>query len=464
MEWSAFHTLYYRLLDLFAAGTIRRLMITVPPQHGKSTASSVMLPAYLLGLDPDRRIAIASYSASLAQKFNKRAQRIMEQPFYTELFPETVIKGSGSRSNSYIRTAEQVEVIGRDGSLTAVGREGPLTGNAVDTFIIDDLYKDAMEANSPVVRENCWEWYTSVVRTRQHNRSQELIVFTRWHNEDLIGTITEREKVVELTSWAQLDSPDPACWYLLNLEALKESPTTELDPRQRGEALWPSRHSTELLQEKRRLDPLRFESMYQGHPSDAAGLLYGDRFMGYSKLPTDIIRRGNYTDTADTGDDYLCSVCYSVGDDELVYIEDVLYSREGMEVTEPLMAEMLLRNGAIDAVVESNNGGRGFARNVQRLAPKVNVAWFHQSANKEARILSNSSSVVSSLRFPQDWRERWPDFAAHLMSYNRRFRSNRWHDAADVLTGIIETECTKVLKKRIYNSSFKIRNYAYPKE
>ena len=79
-----------------------------------------------------------------------------------------------------------MEIVGRDGGLLSVGREGSLTGNRVDCFILDDLYKDAMEANSPLVRENCWDWYTSVVRTRMHNASSELIVFTRWHDEDLI--------------------------------------------------------------------------------------------------------------------------------------------------------------------------------------------------------------------------------------------------------------------------------------
>ena len=88
-----------------------------------------------------------------------------------------------------------MEIIGRSGELLSVGREGALTGNRVDCFILDDLYKDAMEAQSPVVRENCWEWYTSVVRTRMHNASRELIVFTRWHEEDLIGRLCKSENV-----------------------------------------------------------------------------------------------------------------------------------------------------------------------------------------------------------------------------------------------------------------------------
>ena len=395
LEW--FHRTYYRVLEAFAEGRVRRLMISMPPQHGKSVGATTLLPAYLLGLDPDLRIAIASYSASLASKFNRRVQRILCSAEYGELFPDTTIK-RGSKPPEYIRTADEVEIVGHEGSLLSVGREGSLTGNRVDCFLLDDLYKDAMEANSPLVRENCWEWYTSVVRTRMHNASRELVVFTRWHEEDLIGALAA------------------------------------------GEALWPARHDAALLHAKRALDPLRFECMYQGRPSVREGLLYGDQFAEYDALPREIVRRANYTDTADTGDDYLCSMSYAVDTDGTIYVTDLVYSREGMEVTEGLVADLLLRSDTRTAAVESNNGGRGFARAVQRLAPAVRVEWFHQSANKEARILSNSATVLHTLRMPRGWNLRWPELYAHLTTYRRQFHANRWHDAADVVTGIVERE------------------------
>ncbi len=437
LEW--FHRAYYRVLEAFAEGRVRRLMISMPPQHGKSVGATTLLPAYLLGLDPDLRIAIASYSASLASKFNRRVQRILCSAEYGGLFPATTIK-RGPKPAEYIRTADEAEIVGREGSLLSVGREGSLTGNRVDCFLLDDLYKDAMEANSPLVRENCWEWYTSVVRTRMHNTSRELLVFTRWHEEDLIGMLLRREKVVELRAWSDLDRVPADGWLALNFEALKTAPPSEIDPRQAGEALWPARHDAALLHAKRALDPLRFECMYQGRPSVREGLLYGDQFAEYDALPCEIVRRANYTDTADTGDDYLCSVSYVVDADGVVYVTDLVYSREGMEVTEGLVADLLLRSDTRTAAVESNNGGRGFARAVQRLAPAVRVEWFHQSANKEARILSNSATVLHALRMPRGWQLRWPELYAHLTTYRRQFRANRWHDAADVLTGIVERE------------------------
>ena len=333
-----------------AAGRIRRLIVTMPPQHGKSVGATTLLPAYVLGLDPDLRVAIASYSGALASKFNRRVQRIVESREYAALFPATTIK-QGAKPPGYIRTADEVEVIGRRGGLLSVGREGSLTGNRVDCFILDDLYKDALEANSPIVRANCWEWYTSVVRTRMHNASRELIVFTRWHEEDLIGTLAAREPVVEFTRWAQLDGLSSDTWLHLNFEALKASPPTEVDPRVPGEALWEGQQGRALLEAKRRLDPLQFESMYQGHPSSREGLLYGLNFAEYDQLPHEIVRRANYTDTADTGDDYLCSLSYAVDADGVVYITDAVYSREPMEVTEPLVAGMLLRSDTRQAAV-----------------------------------------------------------------------------------------------------------------
>ena len=127
LEFRWFHEAYYRVLEAFAAGRVRRLIVTMPPQHGKSVGASTLLPAYLLGRNPDLRIAIASYSASLASKFNRRVQRIIDSPEYAAFFPETTIK-RGARPPEYLRTADEVEIIGHRGGLLSVGREGGAHG------------------------------------------------------------------------------------------------------------------------------------------------------------------------------------------------------------------------------------------------------------------------------------------------------------------------------------------------
>ena len=454
LDPTPFHRRYYDILDRFASGRIRRLIVSIPPQHGKSTAASQLLPAYILGKNPSANIAVASYNMALASRFSRQVQRIMSEQLYKAAFPCTRLREAAARGSNYVRTAEEFDIVGTGGRLLAAGRESSLTGNTVDVFILDDLYKDAMEANSPVVRDNTWAWYNSVVKTRLHNGSQELIAFTRWHDDDLIGRIEAHEQVVELTDMEELASVPPDAWVKINFEAVKASAPSPLDPRAAGEPLWPERHSLELLRQKRQLDPFVFETMYQGHPASREGVLYKE-FAVYRDLPEDTVRRGNYTDTADTGGDFLCSVCYETGRDGVIYITDVVYSRESMETTEAEVAEMLRRNHVQVARIESNNGGRGFARAVGKLVPETQVEWFHQSRNKEARILSNSAAVNRSVAMPENWQIKWKEFHNDLATYRRLYRANRRHDAPDVLSGIIETETEQYEKKKIKAFGFK---------
>ena len=205
---SQFHKSYYKILDKFAKGELRKLMIQAPPQHGKSLGSSRLLPSEMLGYNPDLKICIASYAATIAKDFNRDCQRIIDSNEYRDIFPDTQLNGSNvvTVSNNYLRNSDVFEIVGHRGSLRVVGRGGALTSKTVDVAILDDLYKDAQEANSPVVREGAWDWYTKVLRTRLHNESQQLIVFTRWHPEDIIGRIIESgEQVIEAKNWSDLE-------------------------------------------------------------------------------------------------------------------------------------------------------------------------------------------------------------------------------------------------------------------
>ena len=172
-------------------------MITVPPQHGKSEGSTRRLPAYMLGVNPDLRIAVSSYNSTFASKFNRDIQRIIDTPEYNHVFSDTLLSGSIKQSSQFLRNSTEFEIVNKKGSLKSVGRGGALTGNPVDVMIMDDLYKDFAEGNSPIIRDSVWDWYTTVVKTRLHNDSQELIVFTRWHEDDLIGRL-EKKKVLLL--------------------------------------------------------------------------------------------------------------------------------------------------------------------------------------------------------------------------------------------------------------------------
>lgn len=430
-----FHQNYYHILDLFAKGKIKRLIISVPPQHGKSQNSSIQLPAFMIGNNPDLRIATVCYSATKARKFGRKTKQLMSEKTYQECFDSRL---STRVDANYINTAEEMEIVGHDGSLKMVGYEGGLTGDPVDVLLMDDLYKDWKEANSPIIRENVKDWYISVADTRLHNNSQQLIVFTRWHEDDLIGFIEKNEEVITIKNWSDIENPNPDKWYKINFEAIKTGQPTEIDPRKEGEPLWPERHSLKKLNKSREKDPMMFDCLYQGNPSNAAGVLYGSDWKTYKEKPTVIVRK-NYTDTADTGDDYLCSIDYDVCADGLAYIVDVIYTQEPMEVTEPYTAGMMLKNRVKYADIESNNGGRGFARKINEICMGlVNINWFYQSDNKESRIISNAATVKQKIVFPDDWHLRWPDFYLHIIRFKRNFKSNKNDDAPDVLTGIVE--------------------------
>ena len=437
-----FHEVYYHVLDLFAKGKIKKLMITMPPQHGKSEGSTRRLPAYVLGRNPNKKIAIISYSSTFAKKFNRDIQRIIDEDVYYRLYPETVLNESNvvTISSNYLRNSEEFEIVGKKGSLKAVGREGALTGNPVDMMLMDDLYKDHKEGNSPIVRQAVWDWYTSTADTRLHNDSQQLIVFTRWHEDDLIGRIEKKEKVVNIKSLEHLKTVPPDAWVKINFEAIKVSEKTPIDPREKDTALWEKKHSLKKLKRSKSLDSEMFECMQQGNPESKAGMLY-DTFKTYDSLP-ELREKKNYTDTADKGEDCLCSINYALPldtNDKNIYILDILYTDEPMEKTEGWTANMLNKDKINLVEIESNNGGRGFARAVEKLVSNnVTIHSFTQSQNKESRILTNKSAVNNRIVFPSDWSIKNPDFYNHVTKFKKMFKANKQDGGPDVLSGIVE--------------------------
>ena len=456
-EATPFHRTYYAVLDAFAHGHIRRLIIQAPPQHGKSQGSSRHLPAFMLGLNPDLRIFIGSYASTIACDFNTDVQRIIDTEEYAALFPGTAISGSrfaGGKEGK--RTSEVFEIVGRGGSLRAVGRGGSLTSKTVDVSILDDVYKDYAEGNSPIIREAAWKWYTTVVRTRLHNNSQELIVFTRWHEDDLIGRIEQSgERVIEIRSLSELSDIPRDAWAKVNFEAIKESEASELDPRAEGEALWPEHHSKEKLLAQKALDPVQFNCLYQGNPSSAEGRLY-HAFRTYTDKSEwgEYVRSGCYVDVADEGNDFLFAACYDIFrspsdifDEQrkrfvpllFALITDIEFTDAGTDVTTVTVPAMINRNGTQKAWIESNNGGSQFAKTVM---PKVrcHVESFYQGGNKESRILTASAMVNTQIIFPFGWEVRFKPVYEHLTAFLRNFKGNKHDDAEDALTGIFEKE------------------------
>jgi len=278
-------------LDNLSKGKLKKLMLLVPPQHGKSELATRRFPAFQLGVKPTTKIAICSYSDTLATSFNRDIQRIVDDLPYHDVFPKTILSSSNvvsSSKSSYLRNADIFETVGYRGFVKTVGVGGSLTGTPVDLGIIDDPFKDREEAMSVRIRDKVWSWFNDVYRTRMHNDSQELLIMTRWDEDDLAGRILRSE----------------SGWEVITYQAIKEREFPG-DPRNLGEVLWPERHSFERILEIKKNSPFTFSSLYQQEPkpsnqalvipewgyyddSPDVSPIYGMDF-GFSNDPTAII-------------------------------------------------------------------------------------------------------------------------------------------------------------------------------
>ena len=428
-DMTEFHKTVIGFLDNFNYTSSSRMMLFAPPQRGKSELSSRLLPAFTLGQSPDKKIAILCYAQTIAQGFSKDVQSIISSPEYRELFPETIIDGVGIKKGKLKRNSYEFHT-SEGGYLISVGVGGALTSKTVDIAIIDDLYKSHEDAWSHRYRERVQSWYWSVLETRLHNDSKVLILFTRWHMQDLAGHLLKEE---------------PDVWQEIKFEALKTKDTLylEYDKRKIGEVLWEKRHNLESVLRWKERDPIAFQSLGQQNPKPKEGLMY-PKHNTYKELPNfeklgGLAIRKAQIDTADEGKDYLCGVTY-IEYDGLCYITEIYYTQEAMEITELGTAELIHRNNTQIAIVESNNGGKGFSREVRRylsnLESASQVEWFSQRANKEAKIFSNSAKVMNRVLFPEFWEDLYEEAYESFVNYTRSGK-NEHDDLQDVLSEMV---------------------------
>lgn len=400
------------------------LIVNEPPRFGKSRTSQKFVE-WVLGRDRHKKIMTGSYNTTLSTMFSKNVRNSIQEVkadkgkiIFSDVFPDVRIKAGDGAMNLW-------SLEGGYNNYLATSPGGTATGFGADLIIIDDLIKNAYEAHNEAIKEGHWQWFTDTMLSRLEEGGKIIIVMTRWASDDLAGRALNHftnlgRKVKHINYKAVQDDGTLLCESIL------------------------SHRSIELKKATMGLDI--FNANYQQEPIDVKGRLY-TKIQTYTEIPKD--GQGNplfkyilnYTDTADTGGDFLCSICYGMYEDAY-YILDVLYTKDSMEVTEPATAQMLTKHGVGCAIIESNNGGRGFARNVERECKELgnkhtNIKWFHQSKNKEARILSNSTSVMNNLYFPVNWEDRWPDFARDIRKYQREGK-NEHDDAPDALTGVYE--------------------------
>jgi len=403
----------------------RKLMENIPPRHGKSYTLT-LFTQWVLGKSIENRVITASYGETLSIRFSANVRDGIDATkldknltIFSDIFPGTSIKQGDGAKQVWALEGSFFNYLG-----TSFG--GLITGIGCNIGIIDDPVKNSEEAYNDNALEKQWMWYTDTFLSRIEEDGIQIINMTRWSTKDICGRILDSE-----------DAPD---WYELKLKAcIDEEKKIMLCP--------PLLSFKSYMKKKRMMSADIVEANYQQEPVDVQGKLY-TTLKTYTELPKDEYGRRvydrtfNYTDTADTGKDFLAS--YNVVEFQgQAYIINVLYTDKSMAVTEPQLAKMLYEDEVNEAIIESNSGGMGFARNVERhlwethRTKRTSIRTFHQSKNKQARILSNASNVMNNVYFPVNWNIRWPELYKALMTYKAKGK-NKFDDAADGLTGIAE--------------------------
>lgn len=403
----------------------RNLAIDIPPRHGKSYNLSQFCN-WVFGKDQEQRVIAVTYNEILAGRFSVNVRDGIEATkedkrftVFNDVFPDVHIKYGDSSKGMWSLEGQFFSYLG-------TGFGGTITGVGCSIGIIDDPVKNHLEAFNDEFLDAQYQWYTDTFLSRLEEDAIQIINMTRWNSRDLVGRV--------------LSDEDGGDWYVLKMKACLNEDTQEM--------LCPDLFSWKsYLKKKAKMSLAIFMANYQQEPVDLVNSLYKG-FKEYDFLPTDA--EGNllleeiksYCDTADEGSDYLCHIVYGVYNME-AFVMDIIYTDKDMSQTEKEVAVSLYNNRVSWADIESNNGGRGFARSVERILKEeynsnfTHIESFYQGANKVARIKSNATWVQDHIYYPRNWKNRWPEYYIAMKSYQAQ-GNNKHDDAPDATTGICE--------------------------
>jgi predicted phage terminase large subunit-like protein len=246
---AAHHRLICRELQAVERGETNRLIITLPPRHGKSLICSENFPAWYLGRNPDHYVIAATYAQDLADDFGRKVRNQMLDASYQLIFPGVGLRTDSQSAKRFsVTSGGDTLTTNREGAYYAVGVGGPLTGRGAHLLLIDDPVKNREEAESELMRKKTKDWYTSTAYTRLMPNGRIVVIQTRWHEDDLAGWLL-REHSHE--GWKHIDLP-------------AISPT--------GLALWPEQYDVTALEGiKRAIGPRDWSALYQQAPSPETG-------------------------------------------------------------------------------------------------------------------------------------------------------------------------------------------------
>ncbi len=415
----------YALQDFYESDE-KVLIINMPPRHGKSRTAG-LFAEWVFGKNPTEKIITGSYNEQLSTTFSRNVRNAIQERkaskdriVYSDIFPNTQLKRGSSAANLWTLEGQHV-------SYLATSPGGTVTGFGASIMIIDDIVKNAEEALNETTLENHWTWFTNTMLSRLEKGAKVVIIATRWNTKDLSG-----RAILHYTS---IGVP----YRLITQKALQADGSMLCD----GVL---DRQAYDLIVKTMGREIV--EANYNQNPIDLVGRLYALGFQTYKDLPCDdkgqsvVEEICAYIDTADQGDDYLCCIIYALYRQQ-AYVLDVYFTKEGMEVTEPEVAKRLYQFKVNKAYIESNNGGRGFGRSVERILRekyhwyKTYIDLFTQSRNKKARILSSATWCQNNIKFPIGWEINFADFYGDVMAYQKEGKMIH-DDAEDCLAGIYD--------------------------
>ncbi len=415
-EPSEHHIVLAEKLEAVARGEIDRVMVVMPPRHGKSELASKRFPAWYLGSSLSKSIIAASYNSELAGDFGREVRNIVASREYRALFPGVRLAEDSQAANRWHTDA--------GGAYVAAGVGTAITGRGGYILLIDDPYKDKEEADSDLNRKRVWNWYLSTAYTRleadlggkkEGAQGAIVIVQTRWRDDDLSGMLLEEEE------------KGGEHWEVVEFPALSQA----------GAALWPEKYDTERLATIRRtIGERNWNALYQQRPSPEEGSLFKrDWFRWYDEKPKDLRTYGasDYAVTADGGDYTVHGIAGLDADDNL-YILDWWRGQTASDVWIEVMLDLASDWKPIAWAVEKGQIEKSIGpflnKRMRERKAYINQRPFVSARDKATR----AQSIIARAAMGKVYLPKHAPWVEELMSVLLRFPYGKVDDDVDVLS------------------------------
>jgi len=407
-----------KLMEL-ERGDIDRLMVLMPPRHGKSELASVRFPAWFLGNNPRSRVIATSYSARLAETFGRKVRDIVADPKFKMVF------GNGLSSAS--KAADRWET-SSGGAYVSSGVGGSITGLGGDLLIIDDPFKNREDADSKTYRDKVWEWYQSTLYTRIEKGGRILVILTRWHEDDLAGRL--------LASGSEE-------WDVVSFPAVAEE---DEEFRSVGEPLWSEKFSEDALMRIRTAVGTRvWNALYQQRPAPEEGALFKKSWWRfYDYLPSDIegyIQSWDMTFSDSSGSDYVVGQVWGIRGAERYLVDQV---RERMDFVRAINAVCTMTERYPEAkakyIEDKANGPAVISALKKRIQGLIPV-------NPRGSKIARANAVSPIVEAGNVFLKRGASFSDELMEEASLFPTGKHDDMVDAMTQALSQSKDKISPK-----------------